>query len=85
MNAAARKIRNAKVRELTFLVLNTEGTWVSVDHIVSLCDNAFRFRMSYQRLAQIMKKDLRAGNILTQWREETTSWRIPFEPESETL
>ena len=81
-----RRSRRSRVERMCFLLLETNNGSMRVADIVNLMDQAFRFRMSVQRLSNIMRPHL-SSNAITKTRtpEGNSIWHLAYRPTMETL
>lgn len=59
-----RQRRRKKCEEITFFLLESEPNGLLVSYIANVIDASTRYRMSMNRLGQIMKPHVKSGRIV---------------------
>ncbi len=60
-----RKLRRMKCEEITFFLLENQPDGLTVGYIANIIDASTRYRMSMNRLGQIMKPHVSSGRIVS--------------------
>lgn len=69
---------------MVWLLLTTEKRGMQVSDIATLINKALPYRMSVQRLSNIMRPALQDGRIDRHYVERKMCWRLAYEPDVET-
>jgi len=80
-----RRSRREKVESMCFLLLETNNGSMSPSEIAKIMGSAFRFRMSVQRLSNIMRPHIQSGEITRSFTTRGNSiWHLAYRGSQET-